>query len=375
MIIYCITFMISLLIYTTVSNGKKFKKNLAVNKKNKSYIINRVSIAVFLSALPPMFISAVRYCVGTDYFVTYYTGFYRILDGSKIDGFEFGYYWLNKIIQVFTDNVFVLFIITSIMFVFIVYKSIENLSVDIPFSIMMFMFSRYYFIGMNGIRQFMAIAMLTYSIKYVIEKDAKKFTVCMLFAISFHYTSVLFIPVYFIGRIYITKMRFIIITVIDLVFFSFGGKVIFQVLKSTKYGILLLKYNVAGLNFSIVTVIINLILLYVAFENYSIRKEDEKYRVYCNIQFLAFLVSLVLRSIPLMERVYWIFSFPIIVTIPYFVLEKTKNKKKVQKGIIALIFFCYMMYDIAILKDHSVLPYQWIFGRTAIHNSGWMWYR
>ena len=375
MIIYCITFIMSLLIYITVSNGKKFQKNLAVNKKNKHYVINRVSIAVFLSALPPMFISAVRYYVGTDYFVTYYTGFYRILDGSRIDGFEFGYYWLNKIIQVFTDNVFVLFIITSIMLVSIVYKGIEQLSVDIPFSIMMFMFSRYYFIGMNGIRQFMAIAMLTYSIKYVSERDAKKFTLCMVFAISFHYTSILFIPVYFIGRLYMTRMRFIIITAIDIIFFSLGGKIIFQVLKSTKYGILLLKYNVAGLNFSIATVVINLLLLYIAFENYSIRKEDEKYRVYCNIQFFAFLVSLVLRSIPLMERVYWIFSFPIIVTIPYFLSGKTKNRKKAQKSIIAIIFFVYMIYDIVVLKDHNVLPYQWIFGRTAVHSSGWIWYR
>lgn len=375
MIIYCITFILSLLIYITVSKGKISKKIIIKDTKHNHYKINRVSIAILLSALPPMFISAVRYYVGTDYLVTYYTGFYRILDGSRVDGFEFGYYWLNRIIQMVTDNVFVLFAITSIIFIAVVYKGIEESSIDIPYSIMMFMFSRYYFIGMNGIRQFIAIAILTYSIKYIVEKNSKKFIICMIFAVSFHYASVLFIPVYFIGRFYMTKVRFIVITAIDIVFFSLGVNIIFRILKSTKYGLLLEKYNVCGLNFTIFTIALNAFLLYTALENYSIRKEDEKYRVYSNIQFFAFLLSLVLRSIPLMERVYWIFSFPIIISVPYFMIGKKKTRRRIEKSVIAIVFFVYMIYDIVILNDHNVLPYQWIFGKLAIHNSGWIWYR
>lgn len=371
MAVYFLTFSLSLLIYIFISHGKVVKKSSnVINKKG----INRISFAVFIAALPPAFIAAFRYMVGTDYFVTYYTGFYRILDGSKVDKFEFGYYWLNRLIQLFTDNAFVLFFVTGVLFVGVVYKTIEEESINIPLSILLFMFTRYYFVGMNGVRQFIAIAILTYSIKYVIKEDVTKFLLCVFFACSFHYTSIIFVFVYFIARLEVPKRRLVSWTIIDVVFFSFGTTFIINILQGTKYGRYIEKFSIAGENFTLLTIIINLILVCIAYEDYLERKEDKRYRVYLNIQLFAFWISLVLRAIPLMERLYWFFSFPIIITFPYFLQGKTKLKKKIYKYFVLLIFLVYMVYDIGVLGDHGVLPYQFIFGKEAIYDAGWYWY-
>ncbi len=376
--IYNCTFLLSVLFFCFVSPQKNAKQieNYVCTIKNSSLKINRVALATLLASIPPMFISAVRYQVGTDYVATYYTGFYRVLEGSRRDKFEVGYYWINRIIQYFTDNVFYLFIITSVIFVGVSFKAIYELSSNIPLSIILFFVTRYYFVGMNGVRQFIAIAILTYSIRFVVEKNPKKYILCMLVAISVHYSSILFIPVYYLRNLKIPKRKLFAFIGIDICVFTIGMSIIISILSNTKYGRLLTSHEVCGWKFTIFTIAINILILLVSYKNYSKRSSDIKYCVYLNIQVVCLLITLVLRTIPLMERVYWIYSFPIIVTLPY--LLEGIQKKAIRRGVtflILIIFAVYMFYDIGVLSDHGAIPYQWIFGKIPIHDSGWRWYR
>ena len=133
--------------------------------------------------------------------------------------------------------------------------------------------------------------------------------------------------------------------------------------------------GVAGIKFSFFTVCLNLILFMIGYSNYGERKRDIKYRTCLNIQLMALLTSVGLHLIPLVERIYWMFSFPIIITLPYLLngIQNAVIRRRIRWGII-LIFTVYMIYDICILKDHGVLPYQWIIGKTATKHSGWKWY-
>lgn len=379
MLVYSLTFFMSLFLYYIISPNLK-KNNLENFKKNKiirrNFSINRVRCAVFFASLPPMFISAVRYYVGTDYLKTYYTGFYRILEGRYVDGFEIAYLMLNKIIQLFSDNVFILFIITSIIFIGIVYESIFILSDNIPCSIILLFITRYYFISMNGIRQFIALSILMYSIKYVIKRDLKKYIIFLILATSFHYTSILFMPVYFFSYLKISKKRAFQFIIISVVFFIVSSSIILKILNGTKYGLIVSKYSLPGIKFTIFTITLNLFILLISYLGYKKRCNDIKYRIFLNIQLIATIISMLLRTIPLMERVYWIYSFPIIISIPYLFIDNTNKKiKKMFLYVLMIMLTIYMIYDIVYLGDHNVLPYNWIFGHEAIHNSGWQWYR
>lgn len=374
MYIYILTFAISIVTYVAISKGKcalsiaekKTRLNLSRMPRNK--------FALFCASLPPLLIAAFRYEVGTDYRGTYYCGFFRIMDRGNVDGFEIGYYYFVKFIQLFTGNPYILFVITSILFVGMTYKSIGELSDDIPLSILLFFVTRYYFIGLNGVRQFVALSILAFSVKYVIEHNPKKFAACVLFASTFHYMSILFIPVYFLGRLKLSVKRIIVFSVIDIAVFNACYPLLLSILDGTKYGLLLVRYNVAGIKFTVLTIVINTILLLIAYKNYDKRKNDQKYITYLNIQFFAFLAALVIRTIPQMERVYWIYSFPIIFTFPY-LLRGFKNEKirRILKWFIVSVFFAYTIYDICILGDHGVLPYDIWIGKPIIHYSGFDW--
>ena len=169
--------MISLFLYYSFTSNKLNNSSRNIFKNtNSRLVIYKLEIATALSSIPPMFLASVRYKVGTDYGKTYYTGFYRILENNNFDDFEFGYFYLNKIIQIFTENVFILFILTSILFVGITFAAIYELSVNIPLSIILLLVTRYYFIGLNVVRQFIAMAICTYAIKFIVEGNKIHFS-------------------------------------------------------------------------------------------------------------------------------------------------------------------------------------------------------
>ena len=374
--VYFLTFACSLLLFFWVSPSLKNKRfPLYDRRTTNGFQISKVACACFLAALPPMFVSAVRYNVGTDYVVTYYTGFYRILEGNKFDKFEYGYYLLCKLIQLFTKNVFWVFAITAIIFVGFTYKAIYELSDNIVISIIMLLLTRNFFISMNVVRQFIAISILTYAIKYIIKKDLKKYIIFILLAMSFHASSIIFLPIYFIGKIKIPPRKLFGLAILDLVIFGVAAGELIRLLQSTKYEKLLIKYEVCGLNFTIFHIVLNVLILIVAYRNYESRKDDVKYHIFLNIQIFSFLIAIVLRSIPLMERIYWIFSFPLIVTFPTLLGEGNKQMKRMILILIFLILAVYMLHDIGILNDHHAIPYQWIFGKTPIHCSGFRKFR
>lgn len=375
MYIYVITFIASLAIYYCIAKNNKKQTN-KVNRKLLPFgKVNRITFALFLASLPPMIISALRYEVGTDYRGTYYCGFFRVMDRGNVDGFEWGYYWIVKLMQIFTDNPYMLFVVTSIIYVGMTYKSIEELSDDIPLSILLFFATRYYFAGMNGVRQFVALSILTYSIKYVIAKDVRKFFLYVFLASLFHYVSLLFIPVYFLGRLKLSKKRIALFVFADIVFFTLFENVLTVIFGGTKYGLLLERYGVVGIKFAIFTIVLNIMLFIIAYCGYQNRKDDVKYITYMNIQFFSMLVALVVRTVPLMERVYWVYSFPLIITFPY-LLAGIRNKytRFILKTGVVLVLLVYTFYDICVLADHSVLPYQVWIGKPIVHYSGFDWY-
>lgn len=373
MVIYIVAFTLSILLFWMICPGKYNYSKSSIN--NLTLKINRKSIGVFMASIPLTIVSGCRYYVGTDYLSTYYTGFYRIIDGIKTDGFELGYFFLNKFLNLFTDNVFVLFFITAILFVGFTFGAINVLSDDVILSIVLLLVTRYYFISMNGVRQFIALSILLYSVKFVLEKNIRKFILFVALAMSFHFMSILFIPVYFLDKIKLEKISIIKWIGIDFLVFTIGVKFILEILKNTKYGVLIRRYEVPGIKFTVLTICLNLVIFIIGYKNYNKRYNDIKYRIFINIELIALLISLALQSLPLMERVYWIYSFPLVITLPYMLDEGTKIRKFVVKSLIVLVLAIYMVYDIVVLGDHDVLPYQSIWGKTAVHDSGLRWYR
>jgi hypothetical protein len=63
-------------------------------------------------------------------------------------------------------------------------------------------------------RQSIAIAIFFVAIKYIIEKNIKKYFICCLLALFFHNSALILFPLYFINRINLTKKKLIILNAI-----------------------------------------------------------------------------------------------------------------------------------------------------------------
>lgn len=356
--------MISLLLYALISKKKTTLDNKNSHKtfKNGRIYFEKIDLAVFLAAIPFILVSGFRYAVGTDYWPTYYTGFYRILEGNGFDRFEFGYLALVKIIQKFTDNAFVLIFCLSILFVGFVFKAIKEQSQDILFSMFLLVATRYFFISMNAVRQFLAMAIILYSMKYILSRQKNKFFLWMFIAFSIHYTTILFFPMYYIADKKINLKKFTRYSIVAAAIIMMARNIVFRVLANTRFGNSN-RYDYAGVKFTVFTIALNVLICVAFYLSYNENKDDMRYRLYLNVELVAMILAIFIGIIPAMERVYWIYSFPLIISIPYC----TKNKHRIMRWTIVVIFVVYLVYDIVILNDHNVLPYQTIFGHEAQH--------
>ncbi len=142
--------------------------------------------------------SGFRYQVGTDY-----AGYERMFDLIRLYGryynIEWGYYGLVKLCNQLGCTAQLVFLLFSIVTVYFVYRYIEYFSEDVELSWFIFVcIGPYYLNTFNGMRQWLAIAVFAYSLRYVQEKSFWRYALLNCITGLFHFSSYLLLPLYFI---------------------------------------------------------------------------------------------------------------------------------------------------------------------------------
>lgn len=324
-----------------------------------------------LCFLPLFLVSALRYNVGTDYMWTYYQGYIRVGNGNNFDEFSIGYKKMVQALNLITKDPQILFVVTSFIFCYFLWKAIYEQSADIFLSIVLVIVTRYYFISLNGIRQLIAMSIVIYATKYIIENKIIKFLIFLVIASLFHTSILLYAILIFLKKIDLSRKRIAIIGVgvIGVYFVGQSGvliDIIKKVLSNTKYMAHLGHYGyIVGSKFEIFTLALNVLVLLTFYLTGIDGKKDVKFKFFLNIQIITVMICALMSIVPLMERVYWMFGFYQILSIPY-VLRNTKNKKIVGSLVIGIyvIYSVYCIYDIILLQDHQVLPYTFFWNKT-----------
>lgn len=127
-------------------------------------------------------------------------------------------------------------LIQSIPIIFLFRKYSENYLL----SLFVFVASSVYLSWMmNGLRQFMAVAILLIAIPYLIEKKYFKVCLIVLIATAFHQTAIIMLPILFIvrGKIFNKyTMFFIVLSVVAMAMFSLNSDLFETTISSTEYG-------------------------------------------------------------------------------------------------------------------------------------------
>lgn len=343
--------------FSYIANIKKYKEN-------KIPILNK--IFWYLSEIVLIVVSGIRYGVGQDYFYTYVPYFNNLLRGYRNMDVEVGFYWLNKIIQIFTHDYAWIFIVCSVIFFHFVYKAIREQSKYPTLSIFLLVGTTYIFTFYNVMRQMVSISIFLYSIKFIQNRNMKSFLVCMLFSCLIHYSSILLIPLYFCYNININQKKALIISLLSIALKPIVSKIMLYIIIFTKYSYYIgSKYDNGETGYVVMLINISVLIFSLIFINNSRKlniNEQKKYNFYVLLQIISTIIAIYDGVIPLIRRLRWATGFSVILLIPFAISMISNSKKRLSIFVIVIFLYCiYFGYTVGINNSNNVLPYKTIF--------------
>ena len=300
-------------------------------------------IEFFFALLPILFLTGLRYGIGTDYFA--YEKIYNLLRTTPFPTYlekhlagigeyyvEIGWYLLNRFFSF--DFCSLLFVVQALIFGFL-YKGLSFFknSVSIPFALMLYHFTQLIY-SWNGMRFAVALAIIFSGFEYILCRKGVKWIITVLLAMTFHKTSVVCLFFYFMGefdsKIFNKARSFLL--VLFVIFFPVLIEIIFDVvaliplfsryLAAARYAVGEFRFSPMFL-FHIIPVILPILI---------VRGKFMRRDMIAKVLFRLYLLEIPFREIGMINTWFTRFArFPQmveVVLIPYLLYSLPKGQKK-----------------------------------------------
>lgn len=196
----------------------------------------------FSSLLVLGIMSGCRFQVGgrsdmyRNYMHTYTTAFMS-WESILTPSLEFLHGVLRKLVITIFRDPQVYFFITAFFIAGAYFLALRKYSPNFVLGVLLF-YTGSYFSANNITRQYIAIAISLFGIKYIIDNKPWNFFLCVLLALGFHASAVVVIPLYFLSKNKFTKNHIIAYTVIGILVVLFNRQVtnIIRLLMYDNYG-------------------------------------------------------------------------------------------------------------------------------------------
>ena len=315
---------------------------------------------IFLSFLSFFVIMAARYMVGTDYYSTYVVNFERAsTDNLESSSWEPLFKLFYRLLVKVTDNPQWVFIITSFVIVFCLWFAIYKLS-PIPWlSVVIFVCSRHFFIAMNGVRQYVGLACVAIAMVFLARNNPVGYFIMVMIGIMCHYSTAVFLPLYFLCKVKIKPIYIVTIIVITslLPILPYLSEAIVQ---SSVYSHYI--GSAFDLPYRYDTSVVFQILFILGIIVYILGKVPLKdneilLRYLVNLYFLCVFLSLNLNLFPNSIRIVWSLEMPVMLLLPCLInrLQNKTERAVISCTVIAL--YGYFMVNRILAGDHECIPY------------------
>lgn len=361
MYLYFIFFVLALLSYFELNFGKKFGKKLLP-----------LLFLIFLA------LGTLRWERGTDW-NSYLYLFKNVNAPYYKEVYESLFYLLNVIVNNFSKDYTIMLFVQSLIINILIYSNIKKYSISPVFST--FIWFAVFFGGIFFVRQTIAIAILFFSLRFIVERKIWLFMIMVIIAGNFHRSAYIFILSYFIYNLNLTRKFFIIALVSSFVFSSFAighlltffsgfdfgqfserteiyatdGKT--NITYGSSYSSLETMYR--GISYRIVILLVTLIFYY------KLYQKDIFFRGVYNIYFLGLImfilfvpVSVALIRFSSYFEIFQVFLFPYLIY---------QYRNKIYNNAILLVCIIYFAIrldsNITAYKD-LYIPYKSIFNKN-----------
>ena len=259
----------------------------------------------------------------------------------RLYGNEFGYCLLNICVGLFTSNRYIFILVVTLIIYVCIYFSFKRYVSNYAFAIVLFL-GLWFFFSFTYLRQVLAASVAWFAIKYVVERNLKKYLIVVFIAASFHSSAILLFPLYFIPIKKFKKKKILFVMgVLLLLGLSGGPSSIFEFYGSTIEDQRALQNMDSISGFRIAYFIEALFFLYFILKNYEIITKTEEQTVMTNAALLFCGVLLFFVKSENGGRLSWIYMIGIISTLTYIATWQ----QRITNTAIVLIFVCLLLYS------------------------------
>ncbi len=328
--------------------------NLTSNEK--PYRSNFMIWIVFLCLA---FVSAFRYDVGTDFF-SYFNNVKWADAFNKGDFVEPGF----TLLAIICNNLFdpegksltiVCSIITTALFVLTIAKRSENFSI----SILLFVFAGCFTGAFNGVRQYLATAIMFAGYHFVVDKKPFKWLLVVLLASTFHITSLLMFFVYFVCNLD-CDIKLIILYIGIAVVLLFSYEPLFKLVGLLKQEDIDSELSYMKTSVNILRVLVQCVpIIFLFFADKNKVNGDNETRFLLNICLLNAAIAVAAMNSAYFSR-FWIYTscFQILMYPSLFKKMNTKDRF-VFIVLLLLLYSLYWTYDT--INNPALNNFKWLF--------------
>lgn len=300
--------------------------------------------------------------IGTDT-SAYVTLFYTIKVANIKEllqlKYELGYLILNKVIALLGGNAQTLLIVKSLIISFGFVYFIKANSINYLLSAFLLITLYYYYASFNAIRQYIAIVIFINSFIFIKKKKFLYFLFMIILASLFHLTTILFLPVYFLGSINWSIRKIIIFVILLFLIYLNLETFVYLMIKifpqyETYLGTDYLK-GYTGKMYIIVNLTIFLFLLVVYIAKGGYKYQDINILLVFDILIVA--LNLFSTKIYFANRLSWFFTPFHIIIIPKFLsLINESRIREIALSLIIIMGIVYHTYCLGV-NLHRINPY------------------
>jgi len=286
---------------------------------------------------------------------------------------DIGFLLLISLIKTFGGNIQTIFFIMSIISFSFLYKALKMYTPYRNISIFLYFCLVFFVLDMSGIRQAVSLNIFFFSIRYIKDKNIKKYLIYILIAISFHWTAILFIPFYFFLNKRFSTIKCFIFTSICLLIAIFKinwiSFFINFIIKYFTKGLFISKIIIYSTNnifavskrFGFGGIAICLIFIFICIFRKKMEKRFPFFNIFFNLfLFYIFIFFGLFMFAEISSRLRFYTFLSIIILLPYFLFFiKTLESKTIY--LFLMIFYGFLYVKPYLLSEEQAIaftPYQ-----------------
>lgn len=279
-----------------------------------------------------------------------YIHLYKTIESVDIfnESYEFGFIIIFKILNYISENPQFMIFMTSFITNFLILITLRRYSSGCYSELIIYMYiaGGTFISSMNGMRQYLAAAILFY-FTYLIEKRStyKYILICILCS-TIHISALIMIPVYFLVNIEAFSKKTLLLIVVSLIFLTFFDPIInflFSLIGG-KFGAYK-NFNEGGAN--IIRVLVHSVPLILAFiYRKTFNKEKFNVNLFVNMSLLSTLIMLVSLYNWIFARFSIYLKFYNLILLPYIIKSLVyKRERKIIYYLFVVFYFIFFYYE------------------------------